>query len=147
MALEFVSQFPDWHHLLLKVKDVDVSLRFYSEYLGMAAILDQRDADGKRWVWMRFLENPHAPLFVLEEDDEFKKSNSPSLASFQRMAFRMPDLEPVEEVSEKAKKENCLVEAAHYGGHLRGYLCVITDPDGNLLEFCYFVSPQGGITL
>lgn len=144
MTLEIVSQFSDWHHILFKVKDADISLRFYSEYLGLAAVVDQKDIEGNRWVWMRFLENPHAPLFVLTEDSQWKKPNQAVETSFQRMGFRMNDLEPVEEISERAKKENCLVEPAHYGGHLRGYYCVVVDPDGNLLEFSYFVSPKGG---
>jgi lactoylglutathione lyase len=144
LTLELVSQFPDWHHVLFKVKDADVSLRFYSEYVGLTAIVDQKDTEGNRWVWMRFLENPYAPLFVLMEDSKWKKSDKAVDTSFQRMGFRMSDLEPVEALSEKAKKENCLMEAAHYGGHLRGYFCVVTDPDGNQLEFSYFVSPKGG---
>ena len=54
VALEFVSNFPEWHHVLFKVKDADLSIRFYSEYLGMGAVLDQKDGDGNRWVWLRF---------------------------------------------------------------------------------------------
>jgi len=133
--------------VLFKVKDADLSIRFYSEYLGLTAIVDQKDAEGARWVWMRFLENPHAPLYVFFEDSQWKKPEKAPETSFQRLGFRMTDLDPVEEVSERAKKENCLVEAAHYGGHLRGYFCVVQDPDGNLLEFSYFVSPKGGSAL
>jgi hypothetical protein len=51
-------------------------------------------------------------------------------------------LKPVEEISAKAQKDNCLVEPAKYGGHSRGYFCVISDPDGNLLEFSYLLSPK-----
>ena len=125
-----------------KVRDADNSIRFYSEHLGMAAVLDQRDTDGNRWVWLRFTENPYAPLFVLVEDTHLKKSPVPVNASLQSFAFRLPDLKPVEEINAKAKNDDCLKEPATYGGHLRGYFCIISDPDGNRLEFSYLLSPK-----
>lgn len=143
MVLEFVSHFAEWHHVLFKVQDADNSIRFYSEYLGMNAVLDQRDSDGNRWVWLRFSENPYAPMFVLFEDTHLKKGPQPP-SSFQSFCFRLPDLKPVEEISAKAKKDNCLVEPAKYGGHMRGYFCLVADPDGNQLEFSYLLSPKPG---
>jgi len=142
LVLEFVSHFPEWHHVLFKVKDADLSIRFYSDYLGMGAVQDQRDGEGNRWVWLRFSENPYAPLFVLVEDTHLKTTKA--VSSLQSFCFRLPDLKPVEEVSAKAKKDDCLVEAAQYGGHMRGYFCVIKDPDGNLLELSYLLSPKQG---
>lgn len=145
MALEFVSHYPEWHHILFKVKDADLSIHFYSEYLGMGAVSDQRDGDGKRWVWMRFSENPYAPLFVFTEETHLK-SVPGAQAVLPTLSFRLTDLKPVEEISAKAKKDNCLVEPAGYGGHIRGYFCVVSDPDGNLLEFSYQLSPKPGQT-
>jgi catechol 2,3-dioxygenase-like lactoylglutathione lyase family enzyme len=142
LGLEFVSHFPEWHHILFKVKDADLSIRFYSDYLGMAAVLDQRDTDGKRWVWLRFTENPYSPYFVLLEDGRFQKGNI--TGSLQMLSFRMTDMKPVEEIGAKAKNENCLVEGAKYGGHMRGYYCLVSDPDGNVLEFAYVMSPKPG---
>lgn len=141
VVVEFVSQYAEWHHILFKVRDADLSIRFYSEYLGMGAVQDQKDSDGNRRVWLRFAENPDAPLFVLAENSQLKKTQVPN-ASLQYFSFRLPDLKPVEEISAKANKDNCLVEPARYGGHTRGYFCVISDPDGNQLEFSYLLSPK-----
>ena len=143
MGIEFVSHFPEWHHLLLKTRDADLSIRFYSEFLGMAAVLDQKDNDGCRWVWMRFSENPTAPFLVLKEAGGLQKAPAPQ-ADTPLLCFRLGDLKPVEEMGEKAKKEGCLVEGAHYGGHMKGYYCLVSDPDGNLLEFSYVLSPKPG---
>jgi lactoylglutathione lyase len=143
VTLEFVSHYPEWHHVLFKVKDADQSIRFYSEYLGMGAVLDQKDADGKRWVWMRFSENPYAPLLVFLEDTQLKTIPAAS-NSLQHFSFRVADMKPVEEISTKAKAGNCLKEAANYGGHMKGYFCVVSDPDGNLLEFSYQLSSKPG---
>lgn len=140
MPFEFVSHFPELHHVLFKVKDADASIRFYSEYLGMNAVQDQKDSDGKRWVWLRFSENPNAPLFVLVEETQFKGGSTTPSHSFQSFGFRMTDLKPVEEMGAKAKKDGCLLEAAAYGGHTRGYFCVVADPDGNRLEFSYVMN-------
>jgi len=149
VVLEFISHFPEWHHNLFKVQDADLSIRFYSEYLGMGAVQDQKDGDGNRWVWLRFSENPYAPLFVLVEDSRMKKTDNnkktpTTPSSFQLFSFRLPDLKPVEEIAAKAEKDHCLVESAKYGGHLKGYYCQISDPDGNLLEFSYLLSPKSG---
>ncbi len=143
MGIEFVSHFPEWHHLLLKVKDADLSIRFYSEFLGMAAVVDQKDNDGCRWVWLRFSENPTAPFLVLMEEGSLKKGAT-AQATLPTLSFRLNDLKPVEEIGAKAKQEGCLVEGAHYGGHMRGYFCVLSDPDGNLLEFAYVITPKPG---
>ena len=143
MTLEFVSHYPEWHHVLFKVKDADQSIRFYSEYLGMGAVLDQKDGDGKRWVWMRFSENPYAPLLVFVEETQLKTTAGVA-HSLQHFSFRLTDMKPVEEISAKAKAGNCLKEPANYGGHMKGYFCVVSDPDGNLLEFSYQVSPKPG---
>jgi lactoylglutathione lyase len=141
VVVEFVSHYAEWHHILFKVRDADVSIRFYSEYLGMGAVKDLRDTEGNRCVWLRFAENPDAPLFVLAEDTRLKKTQIPH-SSMQYFSFRLPDLKPVEEISAMAQKDNCLVEPAKYGGHARGYFCVVSDPDGNLLEFAYLLSPK-----
>lgn len=141
MPFEFVSHFPEWHHVLFKVKDADASIRFYSEYLGMNAVQDQKDMEGKRWVWLRFSENPNAPFFVLVEDTQFR-GQAPAGHSLQAFCFRMSEMKPVEEISARAKKDGLLVEAAAYGGNLRGYHCVVADPDGNRLEFAYVTPPK-----
>ena len=143
MPLEFVSHYPEWHHVLFKVKDADLSIRFYSDFLGMGAVLDQRDGDGMRWVYMRFPENPSAPMFVFTEEPHLK-SGPAAPAQVHRFCFRLGDLKPVEEISAKAQKENCLVEPAGYGGHMTGYFCLVSDPDGNLMEFSYQLSPKPG---
>jgi catechol 2,3-dioxygenase-like lactoylglutathione lyase family enzyme len=143
LTLDFDSHFPEWHHVLFNVKDADSSIRFYSGYLGMSAVLDERDADGIRWVWLRFSENPYAPLFVLIENTHLK-THPGNLSSFQSFSFRFPDLKPVEEISSRAQKENCLVEAAQYGGHMKGYFCKVSDPDGNLMEFTYVLTSKPG---
>ncbi len=142
MGIEFVSHFPEWHHLLLRVKDADLSIHFYSNYLGMAAVLDQKDNYGGRWVWLRFSENPTAPFIVLKEDNVVKAA--PTKPFVPLLSFRLGDLKPVEEIGAKAKEEGCLVEGAHYGGHMRGYYCLVSDPDGHLLEFAYVLMPKPG---
>jgi len=142
VGLEFVSNFPEWDHVQFRVRDADLSIHFFGDYLGMAAVRDQRDSEGRRWVWLRFSENPVAPLFVLVEDSQAKKqAPGPSQPLF---CFRLPDLKPVEEIGNKAKKDGCLVEGSNYGGHMRGYFCVVADPDGNLFEFSYLLSPKPG---
>jgi len=140
VSLDFISQYPEWDHVQFRVRDADLSIHFFREILGMGAVRDQRDSEGKRWVWLRFAENPTAPMFVLVEDSQAKK---PAPGAAQPLfCFRLPDMKPVEEIGNKAKKEGCLVEGSNYGGHLRGYFCVVSDPDGNLFEFSYLLSPK-----
>jgi catechol 2,3-dioxygenase-like lactoylglutathione lyase family enzyme len=132
LSLEFVSHFPEWDHTLFKVRDADLSIRFYSEYLGMAAVKDLRGPDGHRRVWMRFSENPHAPLFVFLEVSLEKAGAGAAVPLF---SFRTSDLKTLEEVSTRAGKAGCLAVPAGDGGGPRGFFCVVSDPDGNQLEF------------
>jgi catechol 2,3-dioxygenase-like lactoylglutathione lyase family enzyme len=137
VALEFVHHHPEWYHVLFRVRDADLSIQFYGEYLGMAAVKDQRDDEGKRWVWLKSPENPAAPLFVLVEDPQAKRP-SPGSVNLPCFSFRVPELKTFEELSERAKKDGCILG----GPGLKGHSCLVADPDGNPIEFSYLPSPK-----
>lgn len=134
MGLEFVSRYPEWHHVLLRVKDADRSIRFYSDYLGTDAVSDQRWPDGHRWVQLRFIESPQAPPWILLEDPGVKRAAA-APGDPLAFSFRLADQEALEGIAAKAKTEGRLVEAPREGGPQRGYFCLVSDPDGHLLEF------------
>ena len=107
----------------------------------MAAVADQKENDGCRWVWLRFSENPTSPFLVLKEVGSHRKSVS-AQPHTPLLSFRLGDVKLVDEIGAKAKKKACLVEAAHQGGPMRGYLCLVSDPDGHLLEFACVPVPK-----
>ena len=57
--------------------------------------------------------------------------------SFHHLGFDVPHRELVDHLAEIAKQEGCLVMAPHYISDIVGYICMLQDPDGNMVEISH----------
>ena len=119
-------------HIGLTVHDIDASARFYRDYAGMN-IIHERVSNGVAVKWAQMPDQKNFMIVMIENRD-FKAEGK---HSFDHFGIHAKSREQVDAVSEKAKKEGCLVIAAYDGGPILGYLCEVRDPDGNVLEFAY----------
>ncbi len=53
------------------------------------------------------------------------------------MGIEMPDREGVDEVARRAEAAGCLGMPATQMPDPIGYICMLRDPDGNMVEFSY----------
>jgi catechol 2,3-dioxygenase-like lactoylglutathione lyase family enzyme len=141
-------------HVAVGVSDMDESLRFYRDVVGLAVTLDieegafgggDPDAYRRRAVYLRADDGPHAPFVVLDQQLGRPPFGSPPRIlqlGTHHFSFWVDDLE---ERFEQALAMGCRViigpteaDAAAYGepaGSGRVLTCIVKDPDGNPVQF------------
>jgi len=106
----------------LKVKDLDVSARFYQEVLRLKKGLSD---ESRRWLFL-WVGN-HAGMVVLQED----KGNWPR----QHFAFRVEEAD-LDQLKTALESRNIQVEGPVSLDWMNATSLYFPDPDGHELEFC-----------
>lgn len=105
-----------------KVKDLDVSSKFYQEVLGFKnGLYDER----RRWLFL-WIGNNNG-MVVLQEDKENWTR--------QHLAFRVDKIELIG-LKEHLESKNILVQGPEFLGWMNAVSLYFPDPDGHDLEFC-----------
>ena len=61
----------------------------------------------------------------------------PTLAPFAHLGIELPTKDAVDDVARRADTAGCLAWAPQQLPPPVGYICALTDPDGNMVEFSY----------
>jgi len=133
-------------HIALPVKDLDATLAFYERYTTLVNIHERIDPQtGLRSVWLanqrdvtadaaRFVivlicgKLPTAVTGDIKEEYGF-------LRSISHLGISLESRDDVDRVAAMAKEEGCLLLGPMYRNEVVGYICIVTDPDGNNVEF------------
>jgi len=133
-------------HIALPVKDLDATLAFYERYTTLVNIHQRFDPQtGLRSVWLanardvtdaaaRFVivlicgKLPTAVTGDIKEEYGF-------LRSISHLGISLESRDDVDRVAAMAKEEGCLLLGPMYRNEVVGYICIVTDPDGNNVEF------------
>jgi len=133
-------------HIALPVKDLDATLAFYERYTTLVNIHERLDPQtGLRSVWLanqrdvtdaaaRFVivlicgTLPTAVTGDIKEEYGF-------LRSISHLGISLDSRDDVDRVAAMAKQEGCLLLGPMYRNEVVGYICIVTDPDGNNVEF------------
>ncbi|MGZ4674811.1 MAG: VOC family protein [Ilumatobacteraceae bacterium] len=133
-------------HIALPVRDLDATLAFYEKYTTLVNIHERLDADtGMRSVWLANARDvtAEAARFVIvlicgklptKITGDIKEEYG-FLRSISHLGISLETREQVDEIAAAAKEDGCLLLGPMYRNEVVGYICVITDPDGNNLEF------------
>ena len=119
-------------HIALIVKDIEKMISFYQEFTEMQVTHKRTDEEVKV-VWLR-LPDPQSLTIVMIENPSL---NTQSYQRMNHFGFDAVSREAVNKIAQKAQKMGVLKYPATDGGIILGYFCMITDPDGNQLEFAY----------
>ena len=130
---------PRWTHITINCTDIDASVGFYTSLCGLSIVRDRR-AEGRHNVW---LGPPTAegqdPVFVLViVQDEVKNR-------LDHFGFQCESREEVDQIAERARRQNILVEPPTDVGGVVGYFTTARDPDGHTVEFT-FGQPLRGLS-
>ncbi|MEK7434077.1 MAG: VOC family protein [Cyanobacteriota bacterium] len=128
-----MSNITELSHIALIVKDLNKMIDFYKFFAEMK-VVHQRDDDGIRVAWLK-LPKEKSLIIVMIEVKESPESNGNQ--RFNHFGFDTDSKEKVDEISQKAELNNCIVHKAMDGGKILGYFCMLKDPEGNNLEFAY----------
>ncbi len=122
---------PRLTHLALHVAHLDACVDFYQRYCAMH-VCHRRQSQNNLIVWMAeehrdqefvFVLMGHGHAIALPDND------------YRHLGFAVASKQRVDELSEQAAKEGCLLWPPRQEPFPVGYYCGVKDPDGNQGEF------------
>ncbi len=140
-------------HIALPVRDLEATLDFYRRYTTLAVIHERSDPEtGLRSAW---LANPgdrtsagaelgiEAATFVIvlicgslpTNITGSIKEEYGFLRSISHLGISLNSRAEVDQIASMAAEDGCLLLGPMYRNPVVGYICVVTDPDGNNIEF------------
>jgi lactoylglutathione lyase len=133
-------------HIALPVRNLDATLAFYDKYTTLVNIHERFDPDtDMRSVWLANARDitAAAARFVIvlicgklptKITGDIKEEYG-FLRSISHLGISLETREEVDQIAAMAKEDGCLLLGPMYRNEVVGYICVVTDPDGNNLEF------------
>jgi catechol 2,3-dioxygenase-like lactoylglutathione lyase family enzyme len=123
---------PRLTHVAIRARDVQKSIDFYQRLVGLHIVHDRTD-DGVRVVWLS--EQPEDPNFVIVIIGIPPDPRPVSLA--EHLGYDVPSRAAVDEIAARGDREGVLLQGPMDGGPIVGYFCMLSDPDGNVIEFSH----------
>ncbi|MBI5089603.1 MAG: VOC family protein [Actinobacteria bacterium] len=134
-------------HIALPVRDLDATLAFYEKYTTLRNIHSRYDEEtGLRTAWLaneRDVNTEGTARFVIvlicgklptKITGDIKEEYG-FLRSIAHLGLSLDSRAEVDHIADMARDEGCLLLGPMYRNEVVGYICVVTDPDGNNLEF------------
>jgi catechol 2,3-dioxygenase-like lactoylglutathione lyase family enzyme len=128
------------------VRDLDATLAFYERFTTLIKIHERVDPEsGLRSVWLanqRDVTNEAARFVIVLICGKLPtavtgdiKEEYGFLRSISHLGISLGSREEVDQVAAMAKADGCLLLGPMYRNEVVGYICIVTDPDGNNIEF------------
>ncbi len=132
---------PRWTHIALRVSDIDATIAWYQRFTNLELLDKREDADGYG-AWLGHSDSGQFPFVLVlaqffEGHDPFAPTPMAKLAPFAHLGIELPTKAEVDEIAERAEAEGCLAMPARMMPDPIGYICMLEDPDGNLIEFSF----------
>lgn len=135
-------------HIALPVRDLEATLAFYARFTNLKVIhrrYDEQTMMSTAWLANeRDITVDEAARFVivliegaLPRDvvgDDIEEHHG-FLTSISHLGLSVDSRDEVDRIAERARAEGCLLLGPMYRNAVVGYICIVTDPDGNNLEF------------
>ena len=133
-------------HIALPVRDLEATLAFFGKYTTLVNIHERKDPDtGMRSVWLaneRDVTDGGARFVIVLICGKLPtkitgdiKEEYGFLRSISHLGISLESREQVDRIAAMAKEDGCLLLGPMYRNDVVGYICVVTDPDGNNVEF------------
>jgi predicted lactoylglutathione lyase len=133
-------------HIALPVRDLDATMAFFAKYTSLVNIHERHDADtGLRSVWLansrdvtadgaRFVVVLICGSLPTKITGDIKEQYG-FLTSIAHLGISVESRDEVDRIAAMAKADGCLLLGPMYRNEVVGYICIVTDPDGNNVEF------------
>jgi lactoylglutathione lyase len=127
-----------WTHVALRVDDIDATIDWYTSMTPLTLIKKNQDDMGfGAWLGMPgATSNPFILVVVqfLEGCDPFADAPKEVLSPFAHLGVEFPDKTSIDEVAARASEAGCLSMHPKMMPPPIGYICMLRDPDGNMIE-------------
>jgi lactoylglutathione lyase len=126
-------------HIAFNVKDIEKSLHFYCDILGLEMAFEMKDKNGSPWIYnIKVAEGQYLELMI---GGVHEYSYIPTDVGFSHLCLEVGD---IHEIADKLRKNGIPLDVEPKLGRDLNYQCWAKDPDGNRIEFMQFSpsSPQ-----
>lgn len=132
---------PTWTHIALRVSDIDASIAWYEEFTPLE-LLEKRQDDMGFGAWLGEPDSADRPFILvlaqfLPDTDPFKDFPKEVLTPFAHLGVEVPTREELEASAAKAEAAGCLAMPPTQMPPPIGYVCMLRDPDGNMIELSF----------
>jgi lactoylglutathione lyase len=127
---------PRWTHVVLKVRELDRSIAFYRERCGLEFVRDGRPGGHTVWLAPAGAGSPPAFVLVLYQTGVDCR--------IDHLGFQVGAREDIDRIAADGERLGILAEPPWDGGGDIGYVTMLRDPDGHLVEFTHG-QPLGGL--
>ena len=127
-----------WTHIALPCTDMDKTIAWYERFTPLQLLDRREDVDGYG-AWLGHPDQGDKP-FILVLVSFFRdqdKGPQPIMAPFAHIGIEMPSKEDVDAIAARGEADGCLRWAPQWLPDPVGYVCALTDPDGNMIEFSF----------
>ena len=128
---------PRWTHVALPSCDIDRSIAWYEKFTPLVLVERFQDPMGKS-AWMGHagqVEHPFVLVLVMFYKDQGRQQ--PQLAPFAHIGIEVPTEQELDSIAAQADKDGCLAMKPQRIPPPVGYVCMISDPDGNRIEISH----------
>ena len=117
-------------HLALTVQDMEKSLHFYCDILGMKRAFDIPDDNGEPWI--EYINVSSGQFIELFYGGQNKVPEPEDAIGFNHICLEVED---IEEIARHLTGKGVALDSAPKQGKDNNYQCWVKDPDGNRIEF------------
>ena len=138
---EFRPKSSRWTHVALRVSDIDATIAWYQRFTALE-LLDKREDDDGYGAWLGHPDTGGFPFVLVlaqffEGHDPFAATPLAKMAPFNHIGIELPEKSDVDAIAARAEVDGCLAMPAQLMPDPIGYICMLEDPDGNLVEFSF----------
>ncbi len=132
---------PRWTHIALRVTNMDATIEWFTEFTPLA-LIDRREDEMGYGAWLGMEGETNNPFILVlaqffPDKDPFAGAPQATLAPFAHFGIEMPNKADVDNIAEKAKEAGCLGMPPTMMPAPIGYITMLRDPDGNMVEFSW----------
>ena len=119
-----------------RATDIDKTIDWYERFTPLELLDRREDADGQG-AWLGHRDQVDKP-FILVLVSFFRdqdKGPQPIMAPFAHIGIEVTSRAEVDAIAARGEAEGCLAWPPTEMPPPIGYICALTDPDGNMIEF------------
>jgi len=132
---------PTWTHIALRVRDIDATIEWYQAFTPLQ-LLDRRSDEFGHGAWLGEPASADRPFILVvaqffPETDPFKDAPQEILTPFAHLGVELPTRAAIDETAALGEAAGCLSFPPKQMPPPIGYICMLRDPDGNMVEFSF----------
>ena len=120
-------------HLALPCNDLDATIKWYEKYTPLRKTHHRQDSEGAV-AWLSPQESGIVLVFIQKKETS---EPIPVLSPLAHLGIAVDSTEEVDQIATRGENEGCLAWEPRQESDPVGYICALSDPDGNLVEFSY----------